>query len=440
MSTDPNKAQSEDPPSTIINDYKALLESAWETRTVAEKRATQARDEVFRVATCLCAAALDAKRREVREWDMKGLADFVIDQVGRQVDEVPWLRMKLAEIESELEKKKTEFQRQVAAWQRESDSRNMELTQARAELEQLKRVNTSYEEQIAQLLKQAQNQARQVAELSAPQPVSAEAPGTEDSELSALCHPSTDSEQWPDWLQKWSATAMYARDVELLRLIGLSVECRREELLALFAKQTRERERGSGAEKKIVTRLIEMNLVKAMPVKLYRGNPPELLALSPRGLEAYRLIYGGEPRQSYIDYSALHKSDDQIYLALQSIDFLESAGYIVERFPTMTILPDGAKFVPDLIASRGRERLYAEVETGAYSNDMERERKWRVMAAGTQGQINIITHNRASMTKLSGEVQNIRYPQPVALRLTNLEEAAALPPEKSFWLIERTIR
>ena len=144
-----------------------------------------------------------------------------------------------------------------------------------------------------------------------------------------------------------------------------------------------------------------------------------------------------EPRQVYEDYRAAHKSDDQIYLVLQTIDFFELVGYHIERFPETSRLADGAIFAPDLIATRGRERLFLEVETGSYANGAERDRKWRIIAAGTGGQVYIVTHNRASMAKLKGEVQDIRYPQPVSIRLTNLEEAAALPPERSIWLEER---
>ncbi len=437
MTSEPNGAQPGEPTS-IIGDLQDLLKAAWTVQEVAETRAKEAREELFRVAKALCASTLD-QQRQAAEWETKALADLIIFEVGRQRDELVWLRSAQQTGNTQAAQQIEELQQQLKALQHDLQISQTDLAQARAEKEQLRMANVGYEGEIKRLGSQSRERDRRLAELTTTQPAVMPSAAPVDASEATFEAPSTAvaRAEWPRWLQEWSETEMFGRDADLLRVIGSSLECRREELLSLFARQSRERERGLGAEKKVLVRLIEMTLVEAKAVKLYRGNPPDLLALLPRGVEAYRLIYGSEPRQVYEDYRAAHKSEDQIYLVLQTIDFFEGAGYLIERFPTKSHLADGAIFAPDLIATRGRERLSLEVETGSYANGAERDRKWRIIAAGTGGQVYIVTHNRASMTKLKSEVQNIRYAQPVCIHLTNLEDAAALPPERSIWLEER---
>ncbi len=433
MASEPNGAQPAGEPASIIGDLQDLLKAAWTVQEVAETRAKEAREELFRVAKALCASTLD-QQRQAAEWETKVLADLIIFEVGRQRDELVWLRSAQQTGKTEAVHQIEELQQQLKTCQHDLQLSQTDLAQARTEKEQLSLANVGYEGEIKRLGSQSRERDRRLAELSATQPAPPLVAGDSIPEEPSTVVAHAD---WPRWLQEWSETEMFGRDADLLRVIGSAVECRREELLSLFVRQSRDRERSAGAEKKMLARLIKMELVKAKAVKLYRGNPPDLLALLPGGLEAYRLIYGSEPRQVYEAYRAAHKSDDQIYLVLQTIDFFERAGYHIERFPAASHLPDGSTFAPDLIATRGRERLSLEVETGSYANGAERDRKWRIIAAGTGGQVYIVTHNRTSMTKLKSEVQNIRYAQPVSIRLTNLEDAAALPPDRSIWLEER---
>lgn len=424
-------------PSTIIQDYKSLLESAWEIRSVAEARAETVRQELIRVATRLCAAELDQQRHQHDGWDVKALADLIVRHVGRQLDELAYLRSVQQSGETTAAQRQEAWQQQMQAAQTDLQNRTAELRQAAAQIEQLKRVNEGYEAQVTRLQRQLEDTKARLplSEPTAPETTVDPAPALPAAEVVMP----TDHAAWPDWLRDWSKTSMFGRDSELIRLLGSSVECRREKIQDLLAQETFERERGMGAEKRIIARLITDGYIEARPVKKLRaGNPPDLLLLTPRGLEAYRLLYGSRPRHVYEEYRARHKSDDQIFLVLETIDFFQHMGYEVERFPESSRLADSALFAPDLVVTRRyAERLCLEVETGSYASD--RDRKWRVVASGTGGEINVVTQTRASMVRLRGEVQNIRYGQRVTIRLTNLEEAATLPEGASIWLEERLI-
>lgn len=437
MASEPSGALPTGEPDSIIADLRDLLKSAWAVQAVAEARAKETQDELFRVAKVLCSFEMDQQRQAV-DWETKALADLIIHEVGRQRDELVWLRSVQQTGNTQAAQQIETLQRQIETLQHEQQNYQSDLSQAHIEIEQLKSVNAGYEGEVRRLGSQIRDRDQRLTELTAPPKVmTVTVPSTAGHARSEDQFASADRAGWPQWLRDWSETEMFGRDADLVRIMGSSLECRREELLSLFARQSRDRERGLGAEKKILARLIKMQLVEAKAVKLYRGNPPDLLALLPSGLEAYRLIYGSEPRHIYEAYRAAHKSENQIYLLLQTIDLFERAGYLIDRFPAASHLPDGSTFAPDLIATRGHERLCLEVETGSFSNSVERDRKWRIIAAGTGGQVYIVTHNRSSMKKLKGEVQDIRYPQPVSIRLTNIEEAAGLSPECSIWLEER---
>ena len=168
MTSEPNGAQPGEPAS-IIGDLQDLLKAAWTVQEVAETRAKEAREELFRVAKALCASTLD-QQRQAAEWETKALADLIIFEVGRQRDELVWLRNAQQTGKTEAAQQIEELQQQLKDCQHDLQTSQNDLAQVRAEKEQLSLANVGYEGEIKRLGSQSRERDRRLAELTATQP------------------------------------------------------------------------------------------------------------------------------------------------------------------------------------------------------------------------------------------------------------------------------
>ncbi len=441
MTSEPHGAQPGEPAS-IIDDLQDLLKAAWTVQEVAETRAKEAREELFRVARALCASTLD-QQRQAAEWETKALADLIIFEVGRQRDELVWLRNAQQTGKTEAAQQIEELQQQLKDCRHDLQTSQTDLAQARAEKEQLKRGNAGYEQELASL--RLDLQAAEKRALLAQPATSHMAPVT----LPALSVESnTPADQTSlveaDWLKTWTAARTFARDSGFIQLLGESLECRRESLLKAFGSRygQEQSEQTGGAFKEMVRRLEELGLIEQIKVSsVQRGEPPRLMWLLAKGCAAYRFLVEREPLLGYATLKARHTNEQQVYLALEAADLLALERYTVDLLPAATVLTDGSHFAPDVVATRGHERICVEVETDAeYKNSGDRQKKWRIMATGTGGQIYAVTRTAKTMHRLRGEIQDQRYGRTVMVRLTNLEEAREQHAQhNTIWVDERSI-
>ena len=244
----------------------------------------------------------------------------------------------------------------------------------------------------------------------------------------------------PEWLDEWMQSTTYNLDAAFLRLVGTSDECRRQVLIEQFVKQERSHESVSGADNKIVDRLVKAGLLISKPVAKIRGNAPHLLGLGVKGKEAYRLIFNEDPRAVYDRYLAAHRSLEQMFLMLQACDALTGAGFQIDRFPPIKLLPDNKIFAPDLKVWRGRDELFVEIETDSYKDEPQRQAKWHTIAAGTNGYIYVITRDDATASRVRSEIMQKRYNRPVTIGVVSLSNLmAASQAGEPLWGDRRTV-
>ena len=434
---------------TTIQNLRELLQSSYELRLVSERNAEGAREALVKVAKHLCSAKADRERRAIETHDAEGLAQWIIDDVADRLEELEWYRSNNGNGQSATPPVKApsgkddprvlDLQKQLEARQHEADN--------------LKVANRGYEEQIKQLL--ADN-TRLRSELDAFR----SAPSTlTESELdvrSVFESPAVSVDLWPDWLKEMQAGRGFANRIRLVKAIGATWECRRSRIVDMLQKPGtdsgwlktlpktmtqdshpliaifgQDDDGASDTQSKDRTRVAKKT-----------GRPGSLLALTDDGREVYQLIFGAPPLRAYDQYHDRHKSDDQVMLVLETIDWLEWAGYTVDRFPVVANLPGGHVFDPDLVAQKDGREVAVEVETGNFRN--QRDQKWTNAAEATHGQIYIVTPNREAMEDVSTELMSWQVGRPtVRVYLTNLSELDALrrqgklDPAGDIWLRKR---
>lgn len=416
-----------------------LLQSAYDLKQAADLRAEQWRRALFEVASRLCANKTDLERRLAETVEADALAQLIISEVADRLDELEWYRVNAGINQSPMPIK--------AADQPNEPSLQHDLEVLQQEAETLKAAIHTYEIQVQQLTAANAQLQQQIDDLRLLKttPVT-----VEQASLIAGDAPAIDEALWPEWMKLWSAEAGFEAEKLFLRLVGRSLDCRRPRLIELFAQHRGIRADG-GAVNELPRRLGERSpaLLEIHKPKAGTGLPgraPDLLSLTENGCDAFRLLFGEQPRQVYQEYLRRHKSAAQIALVLSAVDVLEAAGYVVDRFPEMMALPDGRTYPPDLSATRDGRSIAVEVEVGGseYRNDRARDQKWLNVAEATGGKIHIVTPDRDTMLRLQSEIISWSMDHPqirLDLKLTNIAELmrqpAPIAPGSDIWLRKR---
>jgi hypothetical protein len=368
---------------------------------------------------------------------------LIIHEMGQQHDELVWLRSTQQTGNIQAAQQIDDLQRQIAALHQAQQAGLTDLAKAQAEMEQLKRINAGYEQELARLRLEWQMAEKRVV---LAQGVTGNQPALS---LPDLVDPVTSSNRADpaevDWLGAWSKSRTFARDSGFIQLLGESLDCRRDSLLKTFAARygQEQLDQVGGTLKEMMKRLHEdLGLIDQIKVPgVQRGEPPSLVQLSAKGCAAFRFLVEREPLLGYETLRARHTNDQQVYLVLEAMDLLALERYTVDLLPTTTTLTAGGHFAPDMIAIRGHERICVEVETDAeYKNQSDRQKKWRIIAAGTGGQIYVVTRTAKTMHRLRGEIQDQRYGRTMTMRLTNLEQAREhYAQQNTIWVDERSV-
>jgi len=429
--------QVDTPPSKAVvaaagQQMQNLLDGAWSVRDAAELRRKLIRDAFERLAQNFCAHSLEQQRVVVSSLTDQELFDFIVADVKNRLDEGLWYKKQYDDQVDQIALATQALTKQLAEAHQTADELRSKLSQAEQAREDITAANRGYTNDIAGLQAKVKLLERAVRE-APDQPAKSRA-------TAPTSDPAAETPASPEWLDEWMQSTTYNLDAAFLRLVGTSDECRRQVLIEQFVKQERSHESVSGADNKIVDRLVKAGLLISKPVAKIRGNAPHLLGLGVKGKEAYRLIFNEDPRAVYDRYLAAHRSLEQMFLMLQACDALTGAGFQIDRFPPIKLLPDNKIFAPDLKVWRGRDELFIEIETDSYKDEPQRQAKWHTIAAGTNGYIYVITRDDATASRVRSEIMQKRYNRPVTIGVVSLSNLmAASQAGEALWGDMRTV-
>jgi hypothetical protein len=448
---------------SVTNSLHDLIGAERELRKSAETKADEARTQLVRVAIALCRTALDeaqqASPQGVAEWTAKQLADLIIDAVGRLLDDMDLSEAGLGAAYHKAAQEIEHTKQQVNGLQDELNRTSHELELASAQnhaLEQaaidLRIKLAGLEQQRQQLLAKEQVYERRIAALSATTPADPK-PETSITTLSDLAaepqiappgppRPSLPETPIPlvplEWIQSWQKSPTYEREAALVKLMGDTGECRRNKLADELAQQLSIQPR-SASIGRYIQNLADAEVISIQETaRIARGSAPEVLLLTEKGRDIYRSLFGREPTRVYDRLLARHKSVEHLYLNLETADLLRAEGYAVDLEPSAITLADGSKFMPDLIASKDSETQYVECERETRKNDLGWVRKWEIVLTATQGDIRVVTPDKAAMRALGSCIQFALGERNLKLFMTNLDDWRKGDRGKggSFWLVQ----
>jgi hypothetical protein len=223
----------------------------------------------------------------------------------------------------------------------------------------------------------------------------------------------------PEWMADWRGKNTFERDSEILRIIGGTGFSRRPVIIQMAAKKLGKNPNNTSlvdALNRIGGEESEKGLHFIEKVEGFEkqgfdlgGALPIILRLTEKGRHAYWMLTGMNARECEFDELIKHhKSPEHTLLNLMVRDQLVNIGgyEILLDSPGLT-LPDGEKFVPDIVAldTATTEVLYIEVERNTGKDEAYRIQKWRNLYSATHGKIYIYCDRSSFMkNKLIGEV------------------------------------
>jgi len=397
---------------------QSLLEAAWAVRDAAEIRRKKIRQAFELLAQKLCAQNLDRQHINLAEIGDQELFDFIVADAKTRLDEGLWYKRQYDEKVDVIGTATRDLQEQLAAAKQVQVELQARLDQTKRQLADAEIAHRGCASENATLRADIKVLERAAADRTVKAALDVQPVGTGPASVSPT---SDEIAAIPtDWLEKWQQSSTYTVDAAFLNLVGNSYECRRQSLVELFV-QERGRESVSGADNRVLARLIEAGVLLSVPVDRQRGNAPHLLRLSVKGIALYRLVFEKDPIDIYDRYLSKHKSTEQTLLALQACDVLTTAGCEIDRLPAPKVLDNQRIFDPDLKAWRGSETWYIEIETEAYKNPAQRKSKWVNTAEATRGYIYVITGDEPTAARIRSEALDIRYGFPVSIGVVSLK-------------------
>ena len=202
---------------------------------------------------------------------------------------------------------------------------------------------------------------------------------------------------WPAWFRAWHSAPGFASQATLVTYLGQTGEPERARL-----------DKQIGMAKSTLHRAIKQ-LTKTTPLLgltvIERGRwKAHLLQLTPRGLDAYRLLTGEEPvTPQLVTLLKRHKNAAHVYLILEAQYLLEQAGFTCERFPE-PLETDWGRYEPDLVAHFAGQTLYIEAERQTAKKAADRQRKWERYVQVTNGQLFLAVVDQQAQRALASEL------------------------------------
>ena len=222
----------------------------------------------------------------------------------------------------------------------------------------------------------------------------------------------------PGWMKDWRKKITFEKDAEILRVIGETGFSRRPEIIQIAAKRLGKNSNNTalvdainrldGGEEEKGLKLVER--VEGFEKQGFDlgGALPIILRLTEKGKQAYWMLTGANPQECEFDRLIKHhKTPEHTLLNLIVRDQLvHIGGYEVLLDAPALTLPNGEKFVPDIVAvdSNSDDLLFIEVERYTDKDAEYRVQKWQKIYAATHGKIYVYCDRSSFMKNLIGEI------------------------------------
>jgi hypothetical protein len=137
------------------------------------------------------------------------------------------------------------------------------------------------------------------------------------------------------------------------------------------------------------------------------GNYPDVLRLTPKGMLAYRLITGKDPKENEFDrLIRFHSTPEHTILNIQAAEMLVEGGYQIQGQVQEIRLSNGGTFIPDIIAADRKtgEIIFVEVERDVHKDQSTRKQKWINLYEASNGNFYIFCDNLSCQRVIQGEI------------------------------------
>ena len=211
---------------------------------------------------------------------------------------------------------------------------------------------------------------------------------------------------WPVWFTQWFAAqrGSLAKTFTVLQILGRTGD---PYLTRVMQTAGQLLDLKGGGIYRSADQLEELGLIQREQV-LWKRIKPHLVMLTPRGIEAYRLLFGHDPAPQTLQLAlARHKSATHVYLILETQRHLEAAGYVVEALPAALATSQG-RYEPDLLAHLDGETLYIEAEVKTHKDlrpGGPRQEKWSRYWDVTGGQLYLAVVDGPGQKSLLSELR-----------------------------------
>ena len=382
-----------------LKQAQAALEVARRLQRAAEEQRNAAVEQLRAVAASLLSTEWNLLRRdhpEATDWTPEQLGGWIIDTGTRKLNRLELLGGSGADILETTARERDQWQAVATNLQQEISRLSRERDEAISLLQARNEENRQLREEIARL-------NRRIAELSASRTVAETLTVGVSPGQGGSTHLEITGEL--SWLAEWQMSPDYARDVEVLRVIGQYGYVLRESVMRALGMESR-----TGTAARIFDRLREREIIGEKSARLEGrgGKSPNLLFLTEKGKQAYRVIFGQEPVEPE-DERLLrrHKSEEQVMLALQARTILEEhKAEMIDLFPDPQPLPGGGVFEVDLIAVLDGQRIFVELERAP--RGLRRVEKWERYARLTRA-FYFFVPNKDALNRLMTEISHWAY-------------------------------
>lgn len=218
--------------------------------------------------------------------------------------------------------------------------------------------------------------------------------------------PAQPAATWPDWFTEWFEPRRGdpAKAFTVLQILGRTGDPYLTRVMQTAGQLLNLR---GGGIYRVADQLEGLGLIEREEV-LWKRIQPHLVALTPRGIEAYRLLFGHDPAPQTLQVMlARHKSPNHVYLILETQRHLEAAGFTVDALPAALATSQG-RYEPDLIARLDGATVYVEAEVKTHK-DLKlggpRQEKWSRYWDVTAGQLYLAVVDGPGQKSLLSEIR-----------------------------------
>jgi len=218
--------------------------------------------------------------------------------------------------------------------------------------------------------------------------------------------PAAPATTWPNWFTEWfePRRGNVAKTFTVLQILGRTGDPYLTRVMQTAGQLLNLR---GGGIYRSADQLEEMGLIQREEV-LWKRIKPHLVALTPRGMEAYRLLFGNDPApQTLQAMLARHKSPNHVYLILETQRHLEAAGFTVNALPPALATSQG-RYEPDLLAHLDGETVYIEAEVKTHKDlrlGGPRQEKWSRYWDVTAGELYLAVVDGPGQKSLLSELR-----------------------------------